>query len=105
MAAAQENRINFMEFMGKLRSGDMRIDECPEEAVVAMERMFKTSRDKLQLRFDSGLAREQQSPKPGLPAPDFNLERLDAKGKQTGEFVHVGVQMDKPVALVFGSYT
>lgn len=105
MSEAQENRINFMEFMGALRSGKKRLDECPEEVVEQLTSMFKTTPEKLQNRFDKDRDRERNSPKPGSRAPDFNLELLDGKGKRSGEMVRLSDHFDKPVALIFGSYT
>ncbi len=105
MSEAQESRINFMEFMGALRSGKKRLDECPAEVVEQLTSMFKTTTEKLQRRFDKDRDRERNSPKPGSAAPDFNLELLDDKGKRSGEMVRLSDHMDKPVALIFGSYT
>ena len=45
------------------------------------------------------------APKEGQPAPDFTVERLDAKGKRTSEMVTLSTLFDKSVALLFGSYT
>lgn len=105
MSEAQEKRINFMEFMAALRSGKKRLDECPDEVVEQLTSMFKTSREKLQNRFDKDLDRESNSPKAGSRAPDFKLELLDDKGKRSGEMVRLSDHFDKPVALIFGSYT
>jgi hypothetical protein len=42
----------------------------------------------------------------GQPAPDFNLPYLPGQGKQDGERVRLSDQFaNRPVALVFGSYT
>ena len=105
MSESQEERINFMEFMGALRSGKKRLDDCPGEVVEQLTSMFKTTREKLQSRFDHDRDRESNSPGPGSKAPDFNLELLDGKGKRTGEMVRLSDHFDKPVALIFGSYT
>jgi len=45
------------------------------------------------------------APKEGQSAPDFTVERLNSKGKRTGEMVTLSALLDKPVALLFGSYT
>ena len=105
MAEPAESRINFRDFMIKLRRGETRLDDLPEDAVQRLCEMYKTTKEKLQARFDAGIERENNSPLPGRPAPDFNLERLDAQGKQTGEFVRLHENLDKPVGLIFGSYT
>ncbi|MBV7333405.1 hypothetical protein KFU94_35255 [Chloroflexi bacterium TSY] len=59
--------------------------------------------------FDAFLAakaaRQANAPIVGHPAPDFEIERLDTHGKQTGQMSRLSSAFDKPVALVFGSYT
>ncbi len=45
------------------------------------------------------------SPGPGTPAPNFRLELIDAGGTRTGEIRALTDHLDKPVALIFGSYT
>ena len=105
MAEQTESRINFRDFMIKLRRGETRLDDLPEDAVRRLCEMYKTTKEKLQARFDEGIERESNSPVPGKQAPNFNLERLDAQGKQTGEFVTLHENLDKPVGLIFGSYT
>ena len=105
MAEQTESRINFRDFMIKLRRGDTRLDDLPEDAVERLCEMYKTTKEKLQARFDEGIERESNSPAPGKQAPDFNLERLDGQGKRTGEFVRLHDDLDKPVGLIFGSYT
>ena len=105
MAEQTQSRINFADFMTKLRRGETRLDDLPEEAVDRLCEMYKTTKEKLQARFDDGLEREKNSPTAGKKAPDFNLERLDAAGKRTGAPVRLYDNLDKPVALIFGSYT
>ena len=105
MAEQTESRINFADFMVKLRRGETRLNDLPDEAVDRLCEMYKTTKEKLQARFDEGLKREKNSPTAGKKAPDFNLEKLDAKGKRTGELVRLSDNLDKPVGLIFGSYT
>ena len=50
-------------------------------------------------------ARQVHAPLVGQPAPDFAIERLDTRGKQTGEAFRLSSVFGKPIALVFGSYT
>ena len=50
-------------------------------------------------------ARQDQVPKVGEMAPDFELERLDRTKKRTGEYVKLSDLRGKSVALCFGSYT
>ena len=45
------------------------------------------------------------APKEGNIAPDFAVERLSTDGKRTGETVNLSTLFEKPVALLFGSYT
>ncbi len=45
------------------------------------------------------------APKVGQSAPDFTVERLDTKGKRTGEMFALSAVFGKPIALLFGSYT
>lgn len=50
-------------------------------------------------------ARQVNAPEVGKPAPDFEIEELDAHGKRTGKLFRLSSARGKPVALVFGSYT
>lgn len=50
-------------------------------------------------------ARQAKAPIVGEPAPDFEIERLDARGKPTGQMFRLSSVRGRPVALVFGSYT
>lgn len=105
MTKTAENKVNFGEFMVALRSGEKRLDDFPDEVVNRVVKMFSMSRQDLQSRFDKGVLLEKNSPKPGMTAPDFRLELMDRKGNRTGEQVQISKQRDKPVALIFGSYT
>jgi hypothetical protein len=49
--------------------------------------------------------RERVAPKVGDMAPDFEIERLSADGKRTGETFQLSETRGRPVALIFGSYT
>ena len=51
------------------------------------------------------IRRDISAPKEGQLAPDFVAERLDAKGKRTGEMVALSAFFGKSIALLFGSYT
>ena len=105
MSETEEKRIDFRDFLRALRSGEKRLDECPDEIVASLTAMFKSTPEDLQARFDRDATRESNSPKPGSVAPDFELELLDSKGKRTSETRHLTDHLDKPVALIFGSYT
>lgn len=51
------------------------------------------------------IRRDIAAPKKGDPAPDFTVERLDGKGKRTGEMIDLSSMFGRPIALLFGSYT
>lgn len=51
------------------------------------------------------LTREARAPKLGDEAPDFEIERLSADGKRSGEMFRLSHCRGRPVGLVFGSYT
>ena len=51
------------------------------------------------------LAREAAAPEVGDLAPDFEIERLSAAGKRSGEMFRLSESRGRPVGLVFGSYT
>ena len=98
-------KVDFFATMDALRSGKKRLDDLPDAVVERFTTMMKTDRAALQTRFDKTAERERCSPKVGEPAPTFDLELLDAAGKRTTETRALGDQFDKPVALIFGSYT
>ncbi|GIW71195.1 MAG: hypothetical protein KatS3mg102_0737 [Planctomycetota bacterium] len=50
--------------------------------------------------------RPDRAPPPGAPAPDWELVRLDPQGRPSGETVRLSALcQQRPVALIFGSYT
>ncbi len=64
------------------------------------------TREELRTFIEARVVRDQtKSPKPGYPAPDFELEQLDERGNRTGEMMRLSSQFGKPIGLVFGSYT
>ena len=64
------------------------------------------TREELRTFIEARVVRDQtKSPKVGDPAPDFELELLDARGNRTGEMTHLSSHFGKPIGLVFGSYT
>ena len=105
MTDSTVNKVNFSEFMVSLRSGAKRLDDFPDDVVNRVVEMFGSSRQDLQARFDQGVLVEKNSPKPGTAAPDFQLELMDKAGNRTDDLVQLSTQLDKPVALIFGSYT
>lgn len=64
------------------------------------------TRDGLRKFIEGRVVRDlDNSPKVGDTAPDFTLEKLDVKGKRTGEMTSLSAYAGKPVGLIFGSYT
>ncbi len=55
--------------------------------------------------MDKKHARDANVPQVGEPAPHFEAERLDVRGKRTGEMIKFEGAGGRPVAFVFGSYT
>ncbi|MBT5241516.1 MAG: redoxin domain-containing protein [Rhodospirillaceae bacterium] len=77
------------------------MDSLSDEMVEAMNvtREFLSNRNVEKDKLDS------IAPKVGDPAPDFSAERLSQDGARTGETVTLSSLLDKPVGLLFGSYT
>ncbi len=98
-------KIDLFAVMKRLLSGEMRLSELPPSSVERLTDMMKSDADALQKVFDERVALEKTAPKPGTDAPDFNLELIDPKGIRTGEMRALSDHLDKPVALLFGSYT
>jgi len=48
---------------------------------------------------------EANAPAVGSKAPDFEIKRLDAKGRLTEDTVRLSALRGRPVGLVFGNYT
>ena len=64
------------------------------------------TRDQLRTFIEARVTRDREkSPKVGDVAPDFELERLDARGHRTGEMMRLSSYFGAPIGLVFGSYT
>ena len=99
------DKVDFDKFWFDLRSGESRLDEFPEDVVTRATELSSIDRDELQAFFDKGVLAEQSFPGIGDVAPDFQLESLDSQGNRTGTLVRLSEKLDKPVALVFGSYT
>ncbi len=107
MASERVNNPKFDLYavMKQLLSGEMRLSDLPTDAVQRLTDMMKSDADTLQKRFDQRSEREKKAPKPGTAAPRFNLELIDEKGARTGEMRALSDHLDKPVALLFGSFT
>ena len=85
--------------------GELQVKGLAQDELDYVTGQFQESASQLQRRFDLLQANEAKAPKPGQRAPDFTLEQLDPRGKRTGTMVRLYDFLDKPVALVFGSYT
>ena len=66
---------------------------------------FGITRDEFMANNERRLKREEGVPSVGALAPEFKAERLDTRGRRTGETFTFNAKREKPVALVFGSYT
>jgi len=64
------------------------------------------TRKELRAFIEARVVRDQEnSPVVGDPAPDFELECLDAQGRRTGTTTRLSSHFGTPIGLVFGSYT
>ena len=63
------------------------------------------TREGMRRRYLDRMKRDLGSPQVGEEAPDFELELLNATGERTGELIALSGLRDRPVALIFGSYT
>ena len=99
MTDKQEQQKNMADFRA-LIEGRKRLDELPDPFVDRLVAMWKTDRPTLEERFRRSAKREKASPKSGSMAPDFSLRELDS-----GRLVRLSDHRDKPVGLIFGSYT
>lgn len=95
----EQQKKNFQDFRA-LIEGRKRLDELPDPFVDQLVAMWKTDRPTLEEKFRRSAEREKASPKPGRMAPDFALRDLDS-----GQLVRLSEHRDKPVGLIFGSYT
>ncbi len=73
----------------------------PDEVLKRMN----ISREDYVARRDVANEAEKHVPNVGDRAPDFEIERLDAKGRRTGDYVKLSDSSGRPVVLYFGSYT
>jgi len=63
------------------------------------------TRESMREGYRKRLADDINSPQIGDKAPDFQLEKLGAKGERTGEYLALSSLQGKPLGLIFGSYT
>ena len=100
-----EARREYYAAMKKLSSGEMRLKDLPLDTLEQLLSRLMIDADLLQDHFDERREKDSDSPGPGTSAPDFKLELIDGKGTRTGKMVSLKENLDKPVALIFGSYT
>jgi hypothetical protein len=77
----------------------------PDKIPPAIWKQMNITREEFEKIQGHMAEREKLAPPVGSPAPDFEIERLSADGKRTGELVRLSDAHGRPVALVFGSYT
>lgn len=63
------------------------------------------TREGMREAYHRRLEADKNSPQPGEEAPDFELERLDAAGRRSGEYLRLSSLRGRPTGLIFGSYT
>ena len=76
-------------------------DQIPEE----MWKRMNISKEEFKAIRDQMVEREKTAPAVGSPAPDFDVERLSPQGERTDQSVRLSDHFDRPVGLIFGSYT
>ena len=76
-------------------------DKLPDAALDSMG----VTREQFQKIREYMKTREAMTPDVGTEAPDFEIEKLDASGRRTGEMFHLADTRGKPVGRIFGSYT
>jgi hypothetical protein len=63
------------------------------------------SKDEYDRYVEAKRRRDKRVPRIGDVAPEFEVERLDRRGRRTGGMFRMSSMRGKPVAIVFGSYT
>lgn len=76
-------------------------DELPPDRWASLMLTRPEYEDMVQERAE----RDKRAPKVGEAAPDFEIERLSATGRRTGEMFRLSQALGRPIGLVFGSYT
>jgi hypothetical protein len=80
---------------------DVDVDTLPDD----LFEKIGLSREEFRQVQTRSKERDARTPAAGTLAPDFEIERLSADGKRTGESFALSSGRGRPVALVFGSYT
>ncbi len=99
------DRTQIMNALRGLGRGESDVDSLPPPVVDVLTKMMKMSKEKIAEKYRRRRERELSSPKPGVKAPDFELELLSLLGKRTGATRRLSDYGGTPVALIFGSYT
>ena len=60
------------------------VDDVPESFLENLLKQRGISQEQLRSDFERRRKREKAAPKPGQPAPDFELELLSPEGQRTG---------------------
>ncbi len=97
--------VDLREVIRELDSGRTRVDRLSEPAAQALSGRLGLDSDAIQALFDDRAARERNAPGQGGPAPDFELELIDPQGSGINQRRRLSDHLNKPVALIFGSYT
>ena len=97
--------IDLHEVIRELDSGRTHFDRLSGPAAQALSLRLGLDSKALRALFDNRAERERNAPETGGPAPDFNLELLGPQGSGTNQKCRLFDHLDKPVALIFGSYT
>ena len=101
----QFDRAELMAVMRGLGSGELEVASIPQPMLEFVKKMTHRSVEEIAAQAAQRREREARAPKPGMVAPDFELELLSEKGERSGEMRRLAEAYDKPVGLIFGSYT
>ncbi len=101
----QFDRAELMKVMRGLGSGELDVASVPKPMLDFVKKMTNRSAEEIVEHAAQRREREARAPKPGMQAADFELELLSEKGERTGEMRRLSDAYDKPVGLIFGSYT
>lgn len=77
----------------------------PEERKKMWLSISDITEEQFDARQAAQKARQTRVPQPGTSAPDFELDVLTRERERSGERVRLSALRDKPVGLIFGSYT
>ena len=98
---SQEDRQNFRRVLQEVKT---QLKTDPHQRVPArqiLETCGPELHQDLRTALETLVARDEMGPKIGETPPDFNLKRMGAEDRVSLS----GFQSQRPVALIFGSYT